>query len=342
MVEEVVYVLGAGASYDAGGPLVRDFFSMSGRYDARIYPTYFENPSRPSDKKRYWLLSEAYSKWAQTAQTPNIESFFQSISDRSVAGRTFYDPITGNKISNERMQSSLIWYMCSYIRHSIAAQNKPPQHYADFAQYICKRKRHSVIISFNYDLVFENELIKAGVGVNYRLDEGVHYVLAGQSKKFYTEGIPFLKLHGSMNWWKCDKCDNFWVLGKRQIGHQYPKYKCWGNCNGNKIPVIIPPVKDKTPYLGPDNQLWKQADRMLSKADRIVIIGYSLPEIDTASQELLKHHVRRLGYCDIIVRSVDTLRNVANRLGLDTSISPLPFTPTPTPFREYVRVIVQK
>ena len=340
MVEDIVYILGAGASYDAGGPLIRDFFSMKGRYDAKVYPAYFLNPSHPADMKRYQLLLATYSHWAQTTQNPNIEIFFQSISDRSVSGRTFYDPISGAKIDNERMKSSLIWYICAYIRHSIAAQINPPQYYNDFAHFLSKRKKHSTIISFNYDLVFENALIKAGVGVNYRLDEGVHYVLEGEPKKLYTEGVPFLKLHGSTNWWKCDTCDNFWVVGKRQIGRQYPKYKCWSNCTGQKIPVIIPPVKDKTPYLRPDNQLWKEADKLLSRADRIIIIGYSVPEIDTASQELLKIHVRKLGYVDIIVRSAKTQQDIAGRLGLDIMQVPLPYTAVPTSFRDFVKAIV--
>ncbi|TFH08773.1 MAG: hypothetical protein E4H14_05770 [Candidatus Thorarchaeota archaeon] len=330
MAEYTVYVLGAGASYDAGGPLIRDFFSRSGRYDYLVYPRYFENPKRPSDRLRYSILEKTYKHWAKTVANPNIEGFFQSISDRKVYGKTFYNPRTGQKYTYEQLHDALVWYICSYIRHSIAARNNLPQYYGKFAAHVGRHKRSSCVISFNYDLVFDNEFINQIGSIDYRLEK--------TRFKRYSSGIPFLKLHGSMNWLRCNKCSRT-LVANREKCHQFPKQKCSSSCPGKKKPHIIPPVRDKTSYLGEKNKLWVEADKCLSKANRMVIIGYSMPEIDAASTALLREHARSMQYIDIVVRTQNTKQAIANRLGLDLERYPLSYSPTPSSFKEYVETV---
>ncbi|MBE0633626.1 hypothetical protein IH574_03570 [Candidatus Bathyarchaeota archaeon] len=55
MVERVVYVLGAGASHDAGGPLISDFFSTNTEKNARIHANYFNS------NERFLALKAAYN-----------------------------------------------------------------------------------------------------------------------------------------------------------------------------------------------------------------------------------------------------------------------------------------
>jgi len=333
MAKKTVYVLGAGASYDAGGPLTKDFFSRHGRYDSIIYPTYYENPGRPSDGLRFSVLKHAYSFWASTTANPGIEGFFQNVSDKRVMGKSYYNPRTGSKYTYEQLHDFLIWYICSYIRHSIAARRHIPRYYADFARYIHKRRRHSTVISFNYDLVFDR-ILSRELG-------GIDYCLGVSRPRVFAKGMPFLKLHGSTNWLKCTRCSRI-VVEKEEQGQHFPKRACGSRCPGRMKPLIIPPVRDKTQYLGERNNLWIYADKYLSEADSIVIIGYSLPEVDTAAQELLRDHIRTLGYADIIVRSPGTLQAVARRLGLNSGTLPLPYTPTPTSFEEFVNTICKK
>jgi len=54
------------------------------------------------------------------------------------------------------------------------------------------------------------------------------------------------------------------------------------------MPLIIPPVKDKSYGLfgGLFSKLWLEAERELSEADHIIVIGYSFPKTDTKSREL--------------------------------------------------------
>jgi len=53
-------------------------------------------------------------------------------------------------------------------------------------------------------------------------------------------------------------------------------------------PLIIPPVKNKSYHLYGSlfNKLWDEAEKALTKADHIIIIGYSFPKTDVQSNHL--------------------------------------------------------
>jgi hypothetical protein len=54
------------------------------------------------------------------------------------------------------------------------------------------------------------------------------------------------------------------------------------------MPLIIPPVKQKSYQMFGKlfSNLWKKAEEVISKADHIIIIGYSFPKTDLQSNEL--------------------------------------------------------
>lgn len=58
----------------------------------------------------------------------------------------------------------------------------------------------------------------------------------------------------------------------------------------NSIPLIIPPVKNKTyEYFGDlFKTLWAKAEQSLTQANEIVLIGYSFPETDVQSDRLFR------------------------------------------------------
>lgn len=59
----------------------------------------------------------------------------------------------------------------------------------------------------------------------------------------------------------------------------------------NSIPLIIPPVKNKQydSFGSLFDELWKKGEESLTKADEIIIIGYSFPETDYKSDLLFRH-----------------------------------------------------
>ena len=102
------------------------------------------------------------------------------------------------------------------------------------------------------------------------------------------ETFTIYKLHGSTTWFKSDTEVTFDPI-------YGVSYDGTSNVDKNQLVVdkrrfIVPPVYDKSSLLSHDTirSLWRQArDTALRLASRIYVIGYSLPETDTAMHTLL-------------------------------------------------------
>ncbi|MGA8584080.1 MAG: hypothetical protein WB715_09640 [Roseiarcus sp.] len=167
------------------------------------------------------------------------------------------------------------------------------------------------VISTNYDLIIDAAMMAVS---EKRTPEGrlpdyrVHL-----STPFYAaEGERFgtlLKLHGSLNWLYCRTCQRIEigasessrflkVLG-RVVGPSIKQsYTPDGNlcrtCSTRMRPLLIAPshLKDyRNPHLA---QVWYEAERVLREADRVVFIGYSLPDDDVEVVYLLKRSLAHL------------------------------------------------
>jgi len=317
MVERVVYVLGAGASFDAGGPLIKDFFSDESERSARVHSEYFDGD------EKYSALKAVYDDWAKITQNPNVEGFFKKVEFYDTINKDFEDPRKGELIKPGTLKRWLEWYIAAYVRNSVARQRNPPQYYQQFAGSLKGWGMRYSVITFNYDLVLERAIIGERRSVDYKL---------GQIGKTYSSGIPFLKLHGSLNWVYCPDCGR-WEIYEEPVGHKYNRMACTRKCGGYKERLIVPPNPSKGEYLGVLNELWRKADRLLSQADEIVIIGYSLPEIDISARELLVDSVREVERFEIVNSNPGALQSVARRLGRTSD------TPVPRTFKDYVTAI---
>ncbi len=104
----------------------------------------------------------------------------------------------------------------------------------------------------------------------------------------------YLKLHGSINWFKCQNCHKLTVFSdfshslviraeNRTTNYlDVSRFKDGGSCcsNRNVNALIIPPTWNKTDYYNDIFPVWKAATDALATAEHIIIIGYSLPESD--------------------------------------------------------------
>ena len=96
------------------------------------------------------------------------------------------------------------------------------------------------------------------------------------------------KLHGSATWYTTTAeitFDQIYGLSYEQI--EDPKYERFV---GDKRRFIIPPVYDKSTLLNHAsirNLWWQAKSHALQPADRLYVIGYSLPETDVAMRTLL-------------------------------------------------------
>ncbi|GAB3244437.1 SIR2 family protein [Arthrobacter pigmenti] len=130
-----------------------------------------------------------------------------------------------------------------------------------------------ILASLNYDLTVETCAANAGVPLNLLVD---HWEKTGELDEC-AEGIPYLKLHGSINWEERDE-DRLAVrsqLESRSASH----------------PALIYGQREKLRSRGPFLQLLEMFRRSLGQSERLVISGYSFGDehINTLIRRWLCH-----------------------------------------------------
>jgi hypothetical protein len=109
--------------------------------------------------------------------------------------------------------------------------------------------------------------------------------------------IPYLKLHGSLNFGQCsdNKCAS--ISASRDFRHttwksrinkhtierieQLKRSQC-KKCSAPLLedPVLIPPTWNKTALHAQIGQVWQRAAKELGNAKYMFVLGYSLPDTD--------------------------------------------------------------
>jgi len=152
-----------------------------------------------------------------------------------------------------------------------------------------------VVISFNYDILMDNALRETKKLTDCGYLVPFQKVLNGQEQR-KTEDAPsditVLKLHGSLNWLHCYFCDSNFLNRSEKISPQYATLpRNCPNCGESNIyfqRVIVPPLIAKDYSIQPLRYLWSRANRYVARAREIIIIGYSFPPTDFATEALLR------------------------------------------------------
>jgi hypothetical protein len=312
-VTENVIILGAGASVDAGAPLMTNFFDVAEdlfvkNRDRIVHPEAFETIFR--------LISELQSVYAKShLDLNNIEALFGAVEMAGILGRL------GTRSENEikEIRDSLVQVIVETLELSMGFpvteqyplnppgsppiyRISPTESYLQLAK-VLNQRRNTTVISFNYDLGLDYALNYIGASVDYGLEDEIA-----------DEKVPLLKLHGSLNWARCtdESCRKIipytmeqyfgdlstfieremaenWRIAQRTYNLRVSKHftrqvHCqhggvlWGV---GPTPVIVPPSWNKTDYQGTLVNVWKKASDALANARHIYVVGYSLPESDS-------------------------------------------------------------
>ena len=145
-----------------------------------------------------------------------------------------------------------------------------------------------IVITTNWDILLDEALLKCtDVPPDYgtlgvRLVDLYGKELANQ----HPDGArSLLKLHGSLNWLHCRRCNDLYVntqlmvTPERELGGRFP-YDVTCNCGAELIGLIVTPsyVKEyKNLHLA---NIWRLAQKGLEESSQWIFIGYSLPDDD--------------------------------------------------------------
>lgn len=187
------------------------------------------------------------------------------------------------------------------------------QSYPEWLLALVSAWHHSraTVITFNYDPLVEcfvqtptrilgdpNHYGQVWNGVNWtELSGGLPAWAPGDARLASTRVDTFrlLKLHGSLNWyWRAGDESGVSVARRSLPGHfgnpaPYTDEDRRREVPG-RTPFVVPPAAAKSQYYANPitKEMWSQAYERLQAADRLFIVGYSLPATDTTFSNMLR------------------------------------------------------
>lgn len=198
-----------------------------------------------------------------------------------------------------------------------ALQNSAGDQHEVMIRRLTKENGEPTVITLNYDIIADNAIAKLneealdgrGLFPDYGCRISNKYVAE------YRQHGALYKLHGSLNWLYCPHCKRL-DLGLSQDSRRTVKalmtlyqehenkgdkaesdtlrarYTCKGSpcrsCGEPVQPVMISPTQLKDMRNHHLISVWAEAEQALRAADRVVFIGYSLPDDDLNVAYLLK------------------------------------------------------
>lgn len=310
----IVYFLGAGCSKNFGFPLTGD-----------IMPEIFNN-LKANNLFQLGKKKEAFEKQQEIDLKRYLELLYPGIKDIDfetektripsiVEVLSFVDHLCFyNLPPHPELNEENLIYLRYLLNRAVAELMMDYQnaHYKKrelalleaFMKPIISAKKTSnvTIITTNYDLsidpTFEEALLKNQIdyGISFRDPKSGKIISQPQAPLF-----KYFKLHGSLNWLKCDLCGQYYIYPNGVIAHQAFKENiddgntCVCNDYLRLKSVLISPslVRDiRDPNL---LQIWKASSESIRTADKLVFIGYSLPAEDFAIKALIMRGINGRG-----------------------------------------------
>lgn len=306
---DVIFVLGAGASYPDGVPLQKHILPMILSNGEIIN----SEVGRPVIE----FIKDNFAYKDQKGAYPYLEAVFGFLdyfiqNNESLSSKYSYTHIRGIKES-----------LIKLIHHVVNSQtDRDSKVYNTFWDVVKERTRNYSIISLNYDTMLE-QAFGSREGTYGYLDYCIHlmnyeknkeleqfnYWIDPRSPVVVDENedpvpIKLMKLHGSLNWKYCSCCNQtLLTTWDREIdltkgkftGYTYPdmeKYEYVCPQDGTDFETLILMPSYVKPLHHPViSQLLSEAAREIRATQKIVFVGYSLSDADLHIRALFKKHL---------------------------------------------------
>ena len=329
-MDKTVFVLGAGFSKNENAPLqaeiIREIFKIKIKDLVpgfrKIYKRY------RNDFKRF--LSDTMFMDEQHFGNQSLEDIYTPI-DRCIIDSLAFRNIPPKDLIELRQKiNGLIIIMMDYKLHLTRRKDSHIEKFTDYLIYLRTQHRKGdpfAILSTNWDILLDDSLrhkMPHSEGVvdyccnpsAYDDKEPIVPGLTALEKDLYN--IKLLKLHGSMNWLQCKRCQRLFVTFFEKIAiDEYvnkPVCKeCEYNFRNELTPdggaflssLLIMPTLLKDLNNFQLKLIWQNAGIELSEASKIVFMGYSFPMADFELRQLLARNVRHNSKIEVVLSSED-------------------------------------
>lgn len=171
------------------------------------------------------------------------------------------------------------------------------------------------MITTNWDILLEEYFRKNGIDFDYKFNS--QYVIKSDGEVYPDTGsntdskVPYIKIHGSINWFRCLKCGTLQICDADTCGkylfddsEEEKCVQCGQTGVGDAVqikPEIITPTMMKLLNNQLYNNLWQNAAYELQQADKVIFCGYSLPLADYEFRYLLKQNIQPGTEIDVVL-----------------------------------------
>lgn len=295
---EIAIFLGAGASCSDGAPsqarLFKDFFGES-------FDDYYRIAEGNASANQITVLRNATARFFErffgfdpraswkTADFPTFEEVL-GIIDLALMRDEGFRGVEGN-LAPYQEGSILRKARQDFVFLIALILDKKLQHRAKYHTQLVRNLEASGLlnkcsfISFNYDILIDNAL---GSLHHDFCDYRIEFVGSGELR---PNSRMLLKLHGSLNWLYCSACRTSRLTpGEKGVcGLVFNAGDCvCSSCQSLGMPIIMPPTYFKVMSNFFLQQIWHEAEHILSRCHTWVFCGYSFPDADMHVKYLLK------------------------------------------------------
>lgn len=316
---KTVYVLGAGFSVEAGAPTQLNILPEAMRL-------FNENPAQ-FDEDSFLVfmnfLTEQLGYTKNSISSVELEDIFTPL-DRCLTDNTQFRGISLTQIMDVR--EAVFYVVGRTIQLVLQQTSKNKDYINDFAKHLVSRSSKRLngnyrqvdpvsVISTNWDILLDNSIYSSILEQHHNAvvdyccyissrDERDESIKPGLEK--LGQGgfnVKLLKLHGSLNWLQCPRCMRLYARFFSKDGIlDYRSPESCRHCDRNfpeergnhKLAsnLIMPTfIKDLS---NPQYKIiWQNAGIEISEAEKIVFIGYSLPNADFEMRQLLSRMARK-------------------------------------------------
>lgn len=289
-----VYILGAGFSREANLPLIHDFLiRMRDSHEWLVSQGRRREASAVQQVLEFRREAASAGYWTQL-DLENIEELFSLAASSSshlnddiqiaIAATLEFCTVVGRTGRQMFDLGWADWQGTSSWLHKVENPSKDTLYVMEQYPYRVAKllgmfgsgrpKGENTFITFNYDSLLEESLRALNEPYTYGFPSKTVNWASGATDS--GEGIPVLKLHGSITW----------ALPKKR-GKKLTVFGSYSEVRQiEAAPQLIPPTWHKR-FENQLSYVWKSAVDAIATATRVVLIGFSIPPTDTHFKYLL-------------------------------------------------------
>jgi|GEM_PF-989515 len=170
------------------------------------------------------------------------------------------------------------------------------------------------VVTTNYDCCIDLALGDAGLPFRYLIP-----FCNAENESSVADASPLIKLHGSLNWYYCETCQEVQLVDIQDMLKQYaddrapyPVIGICKSCGGQRRGLLVPPLAMKFDIAPPLAPLTEKAKAAFDRADVIVVVGFSFAEADVYISRMISKSMQTRSDQKLVI--VDPQSEVAARI----------------------------